>query len=216
MVRVMDIPHRFVIKQDLSEEYRAKAKARTKKAKIKMKRPRTMMIDDDDDNGTLRTKRSSTVELNSKNTKRSRSVSPVPQKKHQLQKKDVARMDSLIKVKNDSQTTKTKETPTSEFMVMYNSIMETEILSKYLSYAPPAEFITSHEQKQARKHELVVLMAFQSDLKKVLSKSYHLEELEEKVDKLQSISESIEKRISDIRDMIEESSSTNTRLRFHD
>lgn len=211
MVRVADIPHRFVIKQDLNKEYRLATKARTKKAEIKMKRPRTIMFDD---TSSTKQRSRSPTRGTSIVTKRSRSVSPLNQSDQPKRTMKKARFSSekLDTEKLSTTTVDSKTTEdTSRLMSMYSTVMETNLPSKLKN--SELTFIISHEEKRARQGQLDVLRAFLEDIHDVLRDDAQSQEDKVAYTELLAFSHSIERRIEDLEELLLESEKA--RLRLH-
>ena len=212
MIRVADIPHRFVIKQDLNKEYRLATKARTKKAEIKMKRPRTMMFDD---TSSTKQRSRSPTRGTSIVTKRSRSVSPINQSDQPKRTMKKARLSSeKLSTTVDSKATDTKTTDTktkSRIMSMYSSIMETNL--SFELKKSELNFIISHEEKRARQGQLDVLKVFYENIFDVLRGDAQSQEEKVAHTELKRISHLIEQRIEILEELLLESESA--RLRLH-
>ena len=227
MIRVAEIPHRYVIKQDLNAEYRQATKARTKKANIKMKRPRTIIFDD------VGTSRGSTIAtmrrpIDKPRTKRSRSpLQRSDPKKMKMKKarlstsKPEARQDPIVSQENDSNdsTTDTKTstitidtktstsktistTNDSRLLSMYNAIMKTSLASQLES---DLHFIISHEEKRTRQGQLDALRIFREDILDVLHDEGQCHDEKVARTQLNEFVRNMDRRIQDMEKLILES-----------
>ena len=235
MIRVAEIPHRYVIKQHLNAEYRQATKARTKKANIKMKRPRTIIFDDV---GTSRGSTIATVRRSIDKPRTKRSRSPLqrsdPKKKkmkkaHLSTSKPEARQDPIVSQENDSNdsttiTTDTKtsttdtKTSTSKTKTSTSKTISTtndsRLLSMYnaimkTSLASQLEsdlhFIISHEEKRTRQGQLDALRIFREDILDVLHDGGQCHDEKVARTQLNEFVRNMDRRIHDMEKLILES-----------